>query len=150
MISAPAFSHAFRDQMESLGLPVPPQLFENFDSGISNVSLMAAILPRLDDRAPLSQLIRMTLGLEKLMVAGQLNAVDYTGAAIGSIGVASGELSGDGVRMSELFRFTYRHQLQFPHWDRFFLRNPQVLDPLMPHRHSFGSRAQLATRAAAS
>lgn len=143
MTAATSFAKAFQNEMESLGLPVAPELFEHYQEAVSNAGQMAAVLALMNEEAQVSDLVRRTLGLEKLMIAGSLNAIDYTGAVIGCIGVASGELSGDPVQMSDLFRYTYQHQLQFPHWDRFFLRNPQVINPQAPHRRSFGCRAQL-------
>ena len=84
------FRTAFNSNMRRLGLPVAPELFEHFDLAVGNASQMAAVVARLEQHAPVAELVRRTLGLDRLMVAAGYDARLYTAAVVGSIALASG------------------------------------------------------------
>ncbi|MFW5825038.1 MAG: hypothetical protein ACOCVV_08735 [Marinobacter sp.] len=138
-----SFRQEFVRHMGRLGLPVAVEPFEHFSLAVANASQMAAILPRLDDQAPVTELVRRTLGLEKLMVAADYDARVYTAGVISSIALASGECRGDGSMMGQMFRFTFQHQLQFPGWQTLFLMNSPLADPGARNPHGVGQRARL-------
>lgn len=136
------FSQAFGKRMEALGLPVAPVPFEHFPRAVSNASQMAAVVGLLEDQASMTELVRRTLGLEKLMVAADYNARAYTAGVISCLAFASGQVRAGGSPMADRFRFTFQHQLQFPGWQLVFLMNRALTDPASQAPHAFGNRAR--------
>lgn len=142
MTSDTSFSQTFSERMEALGLPVAPEPFEHFSQAVSNASQMAAVVGLLGERASVTEMVRRTLGLEKLMVAADYNARAYTAGVISCLAFASGQVRGAGSPMGDLFRFTFQHQLQFPGWQLVFMMNPALTDPASQIPHAFGNRAR--------
>lgn len=137
------FGQTFATRMRALGLPVALEPFEHFPRAVSNASQMSALVSRLPARAPVADLVSRTLGLEKLMVAGDYDARAYTAGVISSIALASGQVPGRGAAMAELFRFTFQHQLQFPGLQALFLMNPVLTQLTLPVSTVYGHRAHL-------
>ena len=142
MTSFTPFHRDFENRMQALGLPVAPEPFEHFSRAVSNASQMAAVVGLLEDRSTVTELVRRTLGLEKLMVAADFNARAYTAGVISSIALASGEIGDGRAPMGELFRFTFQHRLQFPGWQLVFMMNPALINPASANPHAFGNRAR--------
>ena len=138
------FRQAFSERMETLGLPVATEPFELFPRAVSSASQMAAVVGLLEDQAPMTELVRRTLGLEKLIVAADYNARAYTAGVISCLAFASGQVRTGGSPMADLFRFTFQHQLQFPGWQLVFLMNQALTDPASQIPHAFGNRARQA------
>lgn len=138
------FRTAFNSNMRRLGLPVAPELFEHFDLAVGNASQMAAVVARLEQHAPVAELVRRTLGLDRLMVAAGYDARLYTAAVVGSIALASGQFEGEGSTTGKLFRFTYQHQLQFPGWQAMFSGNAALTDATAINARWIGQRARLS------
>lgn len=137
-----SFHQAFGDRMHALGLPLAPEPFGHFSDAVANASQMAAVVGLLEDRSTVVDLVRRTLGLEKLMVASEFNAQAYTAGVISSIAFASGQVGDHGAPMGDLFRFTFQHRLQFPGWQLVFMMNPALTDPAAQNPHAFGHRAR--------
>lgn len=144
MTSDTSFSRSFTDHMRILGLPVSHEPFEHFPQAVSNASQMAAIVGLLSDQASVKELVRRTLGLEKLMVAGEYDARAYTAGVISSLAFASGQVRNGSSPMGDLFRFTFQHQLQFPGWQLMFMMNPALMNPESLNGHAYGNRARRA------
>lgn len=138
------FGEAFARHMQRLGLPVAGEPFAHYAVAVANASQMAAVVARLADQAPVAELVRRTLGLEKLMVAADYDARIYTAGVVSSIALARGKCEGPGSMMGEMFRFTLQHQLQFPGWQTIFLMNAALLDPGARNPRGVGQRARLA------
>ncbi|GGY70549.1 hypothetical protein [Marinobacter zhanjiangensis] len=136
------FSQDFSERMQTLGLPVAAEPFEHFPRAVSNASQMAAVVGLLEDQASMTELVRRTLGLEKLMVAGNYNARAYTAGVISCLAFASGQVRAGGSPMGDLFRFTFQHRLQFPGWQLVFMMNRALTDPASQIPHAFGNRAR--------
>lgn len=136
------FQKYFNENMRDLGLPVPSTLFDTYQTAVATASTLVGTLATLGKGATIGELIGATVGLEKLAVAASIGAAAYTGAVIGSIAVASGRSLGCGSRISDLFAFTERNNLQFEGLASFYTRNPQVLDKGHAFRSSFGIRAR--------
>lgn len=136
------FHRDFGDRMQALGLPVAPEPFEQFSTAVSSASQMAAVVGLLEDRSTVTDLVRRTLGLEKLMVAADFNARAYTAGVISSIALASGQIRAGRAPMGELFRFTFQHRLQFPGWQLVFMMNPALTNPSFTNPRAFGHRAR--------
>ena len=132
------FGRYFRENMDAMGLPAPMSLFGTFTTAVSNGSMMAGVLHQLGPSATMRELAKATLKSEKFALVLGLSAAWYTGAAVGSIAVASGRSLGCGTRLSDIFVFVHRHQLRFPGWETFYHRHPQVIDVNHPHRRNVG------------
>ncbi|MGM0569452.1 hypothetical protein [Marinobacter sp.] len=138
------FRTAFTANMQRLGLPVAPEPFEHFNLAVSNASQMAAVVALLDHYAPVIELVRRTIGLERLMVAADYDARLYTVGVVSSIALASGQVDGKGSTTGQLFRFTYQYQLQFPGWQALFSQNAALMDASITDARRVGQRARLA------
>lgn len=138
------FSQLFTERMDTLGLPVAEKPFEHFALAVSNASQMAAVVALLGDNDSVRELVRRTLGLEKLMVAADYNARAYTAGVISCLALASGQVRSGDAAMGDLFRFTFQHRLQFPGWQLVFMMNPALTDPASQIPRAYGNRARQA------
>ena len=142
MTSQLPFYQAFETRMQALGLPVSQQPFGHFDDAVANACQMAAVVGLLGEGASVADMVRRTLGLEKLMLAADYNARAYTAGVISSIAMASGQIRDGAAPMGDLFRFTFQHRLQFPGWQLVFMMNPALTNPAARNAHAFGNRAR--------
>ncbi len=144
------FNKYFRENMESLGMPVPSKLFDTFNAAVANAAVMTEALTTLGRGATVGELIGATTGLERLKLAASLGASFYVGAVVGSIAVASGRSMACGTRMADLFAFQKRYGLEFENSRHFFLTHPEVLSSAPPSaaRYRAQAKAKAATKAA--
>ncbi|HBO0859708.1 hypothetical protein KKY53_10675 [Pseudomonas aeruginosa] len=140
------FKKYFDENMGALGLPVPSTMFDSYQTAIGTASTLVGTVATLGKGATVGELIGATVGLEKLAVAASLSAAAYTGAAIGSIAVASGRSLSCGTSIADFLVFTRQTNLHFKGAERFYARNPQVLDGSYPFRSSFGAKARKSPR----
>ncbi|WP_409526147.1 hypothetical protein [Nitrincola sp. MINF-07-Sa-05] len=136
------FKKYFDENMKALGLPVPSSLFDTYQTAVATASTLVGTLATLGKGATIGELIGATVGLEKLAVAASFGAAAYTGAAIGSIAVASGRSLACGSRIADFFVFTRQNKLHFDGFAAFYTKNPQVLNKGHSFRNSFGIRAK--------
>jgi len=141
------FKKYFEENMKDLGLPVPSSLFDTYQAAIATASTLVGTLATLGKGATMAELIGATVGLEKLMVAASIGAAAYTGAVIGSIAVAAGRSLGCGARMSDMFVFMQKHNLEFKGGNTFYSLNPQVLETALANREGFALRAKTSPAA---
>ena len=138
------FKKYFNENMKELGAPVPTALFDSYQTAVGTATLLVGTLHKLGKGATVAELVGATVGIEKLMVAGAFGAAAYTGIVIGSIAVAIGRSLGGGSRISDMFVFTHKNNLQFKGWHAFYVHNPQVLDKTLAFRNSVGLRAKIS------
>ena len=138
------FGKYFKENMDALGVPTPNSLFDTYSSAVANASLMSGAIYKLGARATVAELARATLFGEKLLLAGAFGAVIYTGVTVGSLAVASGRSLGCGTRISDMFTFIGSRNLQFPGWETFYHRYPQVIEADRPLRRNIGMMARMA------
>jgi len=136
------FRKYFNENMRDLGLPVPVELFDTYNTAVAHAMIMVETLRTLGKGATVAELIGATTGLEKLKVAAAFGAAAYTGAAIGSIAVAGGRSLGCGSRMADLFVLARQSNLKFDGFTDFYRHNPQVLDKGQGFRQRFAVRAK--------
>ncbi len=126
------FYKYFKENMDSLNLAAPNELFATAQLSIANVM---AILTLVDKLGP-STTIRLIIGagtrLEKLSVVGSMLAAGYVGAVIGSIAVATGRSVAGGTTLAEageslasVLRLTSRHNLNRPYLTAIFYQSPE-------------------------
>ncbi len=140
----PQFRARFLSHMDRLGLPVAGEYFARFSDALDNARQMAAVVSRLDQGAPVAELVRRTLGLEKLMVTANYDARLYTAGVVTGIALASGQCDGQESRAGQLFRFLFQHQLQFTGLDRLLAENPAFSEPQAANAWTVGHRARQA------
>ena len=140
----PQFGTRFLSHMDRLGLPVAADYFARFSDALENAGQMAAVVSRLDPGAPVTELVRRTLGLEKLMVAADYDARLYTAGVVTGIALASGRCDGQESRAGELFRFLFQHQLQFAGLHLLLASNPALSEPQATNAWTVGHRARQA------
>lgn len=138
------FRKYFTENMKDLGLPVPTSTFDTYATAVATASAMVGALGTLGKTATMAELVGATLVTEKFLVLGAIGASWYTGAAIGSIAVATGRSLGCGTRIADMFVFINRNKLQFESWQTFYAQNPQIIDPARPFRRNYGIRAMAA------
>jgi len=128
--------------MKALGLPVPSSLFDTYQTAVATAATLVGTLATLGKGATMADIIGATLGLEKLAVAASIGASAYTEAVIGSIAVASGRSAGCGSRISDLFVFLNKNDLNFSGSSIFYAANPQIMNSNQASRIAFGVRAK--------
>lgn len=138
------FGKYFKENMDALGVPTPTSVFDTYNSAVANASLMSGAVYKFGARATVAELVGATVVSEKLLLAGAFGAVIYTGVAIGSLAVASGRSLGCGTRISDMFTFIGSRSLQFPGWETFYHRYPQVIEANRPLRRNVGMMARMA------
>ena len=96
------FYQLFKENMEALHLPAPPESLAG--SSVQAYGLIRALTEVVDKFGPavtVSQLIGAGLLSEKLAYAGALGVAFYLGACIGSLAVATGEKLADEIAFSQ-------------------------------------------------
>lgn len=127
----------FKENMKALGAPVPEQIFDGLDKAIASSITILGTLEILGKNATLGEVIGATTGLEKLAVVAAVSASGYIGLVIGSIFVASGRTLGCGARISDVFVFVNRHNLEFGVYRKFYRSYPQITDKSIKHRRLY-------------
>ncbi|MFN3881815.1 MAG: hypothetical protein ACK4L8_10340 [Nitrincola lacisaponensis] len=136
------FKKYFNENMKELGLPVPQTLFDSYSAAIANTGLILEAIRTLGKDATMGEVIKATTGLEKLKVAAAIGASYYVGAVIGSIAIASGRSLGCGYRISDLFVFLDQNNLKFKDWNKFYVKNPEIMDINDHSRSVYGIKAR--------
>ncbi len=134
------FYKYFEENMNALGMPAPKGLYGTLDKAVATAATLTGTISTLGAGATMSELLVATVGLEKLMVAGSITAVGYTGAVVGSLAVATGRAYACGTQISDLFVFVKTNHLEFPGYDQFFLKHPEVVDPTHRRRRDYAIR----------
>jgi hypothetical protein len=140
------FKKYFDENMQALGLSVPSGLFDTYQLAVGTAATLVGTLSHLGKGATIGELIGATVGLEKLGVLAAMGAAGYTGAVIGSIAVASGRSIGCGTSISDLLVFVRQHRLYFNGAERFYARNPAVLDSKYPFRQRYAAALRTSPR----
>ncbi len=138
------FMNYFNENMKALNVPAPTTLFCSYQTTIATASTLVGTLHKLGKGATITQLVRTTVGMDKLMVAGALGAAVYTGVVIGSVFVATGRSLAGGYQISDMLVFLHRNNLQFRGWRAFFFHNPEVLDTTHSFRNRVGMEAEIS------
>ncbi len=123
--------------MKALGAPVPEEVFDGLDKALASSIAIMGTLEVLGKTATVGEIIGATTGLEKLAVVASFSACYYLGMVIGSIYVASGRSITCGARMSDMFVFLHKNDLEFEGWRQFYRRNPQILDKSIKYRRIY-------------
>ncbi|WP_256703088.1 hypothetical protein [Burkholderia ubonensis] len=147
------FYPALKENMASLGLPVPSSLFESQQMAIGTLTTLLSTFKSLGAGATVGELIVATTGLEKLLVLSSIGASYYIGALIGSMIVATDEslaCSNKTVStISKIQLWAGRNGLPVPTEIYYLIaRHPEILNPSINSR-AYAGRARVSGRAAA-
>ena len=87
-MSCDSFSKAFRDNMTALGMPAPPALFFSLAATLKQLGVMIDAFQSLGSHATVAQMVAQAGLQESFEGAGEMSAMFYIGAVIGSVDVA--------------------------------------------------------------
>lgn len=132
------FYEYFKENMEALGLPVPPEsLFGTQTLAVSTISTIVAYIDKFGTKVTVAEIAGAGTKLEWLATLGTLGAAYYAGAAIGSLAVATGRTLSGGTSLGDvLFEMSQRN------WHRPWLtlllqRRPGIYDQKAPNRRHY-------------
>ncbi|HZX27484.1 MAG TPA: hypothetical protein VFF16_10465 [Telluria sp.] len=83
-----SFHTYFEENMNSLDLPAPAQLFGNLQTTVGTLNQILAALEKFGPRVTVIEVARAGTKLEVLAAVGAISAAYYAGAVIGSLAVA--------------------------------------------------------------
>lgn len=150
--TCPSFYTAFKQNMETLGLPAPASLFAAQQTATSTAVALIAAFKTLGPRATLGELVGATTGLEALCAVAALSAAFYIGAVIGSLIVAADSVGACADRPSWLHAarsWTTRNRVTLPAPVYAVIRrHPEVVQPGAGARR-YASHARLGMGRAA-
>ena len=87
-MSCVSFSKAFQDNMTALGMPTPPTLFSSLAAALKHLGIMIDAFESVGSRATVAQMIAATSLKESFDAIGEMSAMFYIGAVIGSVDIA--------------------------------------------------------------
>jgi hypothetical protein len=87
-MSCVSFSKAFQDNMTALGMPAPPTLFFSLASALKQLGAMIDAFQSVGSRATVAQMVAAAGWHESFEGIGEMSAMFYIGAVIGSVDVA--------------------------------------------------------------
>ena len=129
------FYQYFKENMESLGLPPPPEsLYGTQALAISTISAILAYVDKFGTKVTVAEMIGAGTKLERLTAVGSLGAAYYAGAAIGSVAVATGRTLSGGTSLGDVLYEASRSGFKRPWLTSLFHRMPGIYDPSVPGR----------------
>jgi hypothetical protein len=113
------FYKYFKENMEALGLPVPPEsLYGTQALAISTISVILGYIDKFGTKVTVREMAGAATRLEQLSVAGALGVAFYAGAVIGSLAVATGRTMSGGTSIADVL-----YELSKQGWDREWIRS---------------------------
>ena len=102
------FGEYFRENMNALGLPAPNSLFGTAATATATIKTLSDLVIKFGTRVTLLELLRtvpaLATGASELSTLGSAAlATFYLGACIGSLAVATGQVTSGGYSISDLF-----------------------------------------------
>lgn len=108
------FRTYFEENMNSLGVPAPAQLFGNLQTTIGTLNQILSAVEKFGPRVTVIEVIRAGTRLEMLGAVGACTAAIYAGAVIGSIAVATGRTLGGGLSLADALFLARKYELARP------------------------------------
>ncbi|MBT1072779.1 hypothetical protein [Pelotalea chapellei] len=96
------FYSYFRQNMESMNLPAPENLFGTLGLAVASAKTILSEIDKFGPTVTVAELIVAGTKLEILGVIGACSAMFYAGAVIGSIAVATGRSISGGVSIADV------------------------------------------------
>ncbi len=120
------FYKYFKENMDSLGLVTPENLFGSSQSAVSTASTLLALIDRFGKKVTVAEMVGAGTGVEKLAVLGAMNASYYVGAVIGSIAIATGRTLAGGASLSDVLLSAQMNHLHRPWLGTVMMRHPEI------------------------
>jgi hypothetical protein len=121
--------------MEALGLTAPPEsLFGTQALAISTISAILGFIDKFGTKVTVMDLVRAGTRLAQLTVLGTLGVAYYTGAAIGSLAVATVRTISGGTSLGDVLFEASKCGFERPWLTSLFHRSPGIYDPSVSGR----------------
>lgn len=141
------FYKYFKENMEALGLPVPPEtLYGTVQLATGNAAIILAALDKFGTEVTVGELIGAGTKLEYLAVITACSAVFYCGALVGSIAVAIGRSMAGGTSIADVIAMANQYGLNRPWLSGAVQRWPGIYNEKAVARNTYRDQA---TRSAA-
>lgn len=133
----PTFYDYFKENMESLNLAAPTNLFGTQQTAIATINGILSAIDKFGTRVTVLEIAGAGTRLELLGAIGAVGAAYYAGAAIGSLAVATGRTLAGGTSLGDvLFEMSKRN------WNRQWLtlllqRRPGIYDQKARNRRHY-------------
>ena len=121
------FKHYFKENMESLGLPVPSSLFDSFNTAIATAAVIGEAVSLQGSHITLGQAIAAQSRMASLKIAAGISASFYVGAVIGSIAVATGRSLSCGASIADALAIARTNGIYGMWLEYEFVRHPKLL-----------------------
>lgn len=122
------FFQYFDENMKSMGLVAPKNLFSSSMTTVATAKTILGAIDKLGADATIGEIVGATTGLEALGVVAAVGAVYYLGAIIGSLAVATGRVLGHGARISDALAFATTNQIYRPWLSNVLNVYPGIVD----------------------
>lgn len=137
------FYKYFKQNMESLGLPAPENLFGTFQTAVATATTLLAQIDKFGKAVTLRELARAGTNLERLAVLSACSAAFYVGAVIGSIAVATGRSLSGGATIADVLFTAEMNNLNRPWLIGLFQRYPGLYDARVAAKGTYQYQAVL-------
>ena len=138
------FCKYFKENMTSLGLPVPDGFFNSQNAAVANAAAILSALKMIGPKATMAEIAGATVAIEKLAVLGALSASFYLGAVIGSIAVATGRYLSCGSTIADYFAMAEKDGLLTPALRNHLNQYQIVFNSQIANRKSYGEMTRKA------
>jgi hypothetical protein len=106
-----AFYKYFKENMDSLGLPAPENLFGTVGAAVGNAAAILSQIDKFGKGVTIGEIIGAGTRLEGLALVGGCSAAFYVGAVIGSLAVATGRSTAGGTSLADVLFTAKKYKL---------------------------------------
>ncbi|WP_295996199.1 hypothetical protein [Rugamonas sp.] len=124
---ASTFYKYFKENMEATGLSAPASLFEAQGKAISTAKTYVEFIEQFGYKVTVREAIAAGIMEEKMAIAGMAYLSFYTGAVIGSIGVAPQRCAMGGTTISDILWVATRKGIHPPYLHSTLIQYPRIL-----------------------
>jgi hypothetical protein len=146
MANEQGWTDYWRENMESLDMPVPPNWYVTQATIQTTIAGILLAAKKFGPRVTLGELVGAGILEEILMYAGAFTAAGYAGAMIGSAAVATGRSLSGGTSLSDVMMYIHLNGLSSSHTDKIIQNHPQIYDKNHPARPFYGSQMKMKVR----
>lgn len=129
------FYKYFKENMEAPGLNPPPEsLFGTQQIALGTITTMLTYIDRFGTKVTVLEMVFAGTRLEQLATVGVVGAAYYTGAAIGSLAVATGRTISGGTSLGDVLFEASKRGFGREWLTSLFIRMPGIYDPRISGR----------------
>lgn len=131
------FYKYFQENMAALGLAAPESLFGSQQVALSTISAIIGFVDKFGTKVTVREMIGAGLRLEQLATLGAMGAAYYTGAAIGSLAVATGRTLTGGTSLGDVLFEASRRGFKRAWLTSLLHRMPGIYDATAANRKHY-------------